>query len=296
MDKLIRGIAKNGMIRVMAADTRELVGEASRIHGCTPTAAAALGRMLTAGSLMGSMLKSEKDALTLQINGGGEAQGVVVTAHSDASVKGYIGNPKVQLPQNDKGKLDVGGAIGRDGNLMVIRDMGLKEPYIGQVPIYSGEIAEDIAYYFTASEQTPTAVALGVLVDVDYTIKASGGFIIQLMPEADELLADLITYRLEEVPPITKLLSEGKSIEEIIEYIFEGMDLKLTEEVIPEYKCDCSREKVEGVLLSIGKKDLMELYEDNKEEELVCHFCNTKYNFSHEDIGRLIEESANKEQ
>ncbi|WP_426349500.1 Hsp33 family molecular chaperone HslO [Alloiococcus sp. CFN-8] len=296
MDKLIRGIAKDGMIRVMAADTRDLVGEASRIHGCTPTAAAALGRMLTAGSLMGSMLKSEKDALTLQINGGGEAQGVVVTAHNDASVKGYIGNSKVHLPQNDKGKLDVGGAIGRDGNLMVIRDMGLKEPYVGQVPIYSGEIAEDIAYYFTASEQVPTAVALGVLVDVDYTIKAAGGFIIQLMPEADELLADLITYRLEEVPPITKLLSDGKTIEEITEYIFEGMDLKLTEEVIPEYKCDCSREKVEGVLLSIGKKDLVELYEDNKEEELICHFCNTKYSFSHEDIGRLIEESTKKEQ
>lgn len=290
MDKIIRGTAKNGMIRIIAADSRELVNEGVSIHGCTPTAAAALGRMLTAGAIMGSMLKSDKDVITLQINGGGDAKGVVVTAHSDASVKGYIGNPMVDLPTNAKGKLDVGGAIGKNGNLVIIRDLGLKEPYVGQVPIYSGEIAEDFAYYFTASEQVPSAVSLGVLVDVDYSIKAAGGFIIQLMPGADELLADLITYRLEEIPSITQMLAEGKTIEEIMEYIFEGMELKIIDSIEPKYNCDCSRERVERALISIGKAELSEIYEEGKDEELHCHFCNKRYTFTHDEIGKLLQE------
>ena len=290
MDKIIRGTAKNGMIRIIAADSRELVNEGVSIHGCTPTAAAALGRMLTAGAIMGSMLKSDKDVITLQINGGGDAKGVVVTAHSDASVKGYIGNPMVDLPTNAKGKLDVGGAIGKNGNLVIIRDLGLKEPYVGKVPIYSGEIAEDFAYYFTASEQVPSAVSLGVLVDVDYSIKAAGGFIIQLMPGADELLADLITYRLEEIPSITQMLAEGKTIEEIMEYIFEGMELKIIDSIEPKYNCDCSRERVERALISIGKAELSEIYEEGKDEELHCHFCNKRYTFTHDEIGKLLQE------
>ncbi len=290
MDKIIRGTAKNGMIRIIAADSRELVNEGVSIHRCTPTAAAALGRMLTAGAIMGSMLKSDKDVITLQINGGGDAKGVVVTAHSDASVKGYIGNPMVDLPTNAKGKLDVGGAIGKNGNLVIIRDLGLKEPYVGQVPIYSGEIAEDFAYYFTASEQVPSAVSLGVLVDVDYSIKAAGGFIIQLMPGADELLADLITYRLEEIPSITQMLAEGKTIEEIMEYIFEGMELKIIDSIEPKYNCDCSRERVERALISIGKAELSEIYEEGKDEELHCHFCNKRYTFTHDEIGKLLQE------
>lgn len=289
LDKLVRATAKKGDIRIIAAITTELVSEGVRIHECEATAAAALGRMLTAGSLMGAMLKADKDKLTLQINGGGEAKGVVVTAYSDASVKGYIGNPRVHLPANSVGKLDVGGAIGKDGSLLVIRDMGLREPYVGQVPICTGEIGDDLAYYFTTSEQTPSAVGLGVLVEKDLSISAAGGFIIQMMPGADELAADLVTYRLQEIPSITEFITKGMSIEEILEYIFEGMDLNIIGNMIPRYYCDCSKEKVEKALISIGKNDLKEIYEDGKEEEIKCHFCNKAYKFTNEEIGKLLK-------
>jgi molecular chaperone Hsp33 len=288
-DRLIRGTAKDDTIRFIAASTTELVNEGVKLHGCAPTAAAALGRMLTAGSLMGSMLKDTSDSITIQISGGGEANGVVVTAYSDGHVKGYIGNPEVDLPLNSKGKLDVSGAIGKNGNVLVIRDMGLKEPYIGRVPIYTGEIGDDIAYYFTVSEQTPSAVGLGVLVDTDLSIKAAGGFIIQMMPDADELLADLLTYRLQEIPSVTELITKGMTIDEIINQILEDMDVKILEAGVPEYKCDCSREKVERALISIGRKDLEEIYDEGKEEELKCHFCNKTYKFTNEMIGELLK-------
>lgn len=291
MDKLVRATAKEGQVRIFAAITTELVNEGVAMHLCAPTASAAFGRMLTAGTLMGTMLKSKQDSLTLQIDGGGKAGGIVVTAHADSSVKGYIGNPNVDLPANKHGKLDVGGAIGTDGYLRIIRDMGLKEPYVGQVPICTGEIGDDLAYYFTVSEQTPSAVGLGVLVDTDMSIKASGGFIIQMMPDADEFLADIITYRLEEIPSITEFIEKGMDIEEILEFIFEDMELKIHEEIKPTYKCDCSRERVEKALISIGKKDLEELYNDGKTEELKCHFCNKNYEFNHEDIGKLLKEA-----
>ena len=289
MDKLVRATAKEGQVRIIAAITTDLVNEGVSMHLCAPTGAAAFGRMLTAGTLMGTMLKSKQDSLTLQIDGGGEAKGVLVTAHADSSVKGYIGNPNVDLPTNSKGKLDVSGAIGKDGFLRVIRDLGLKEPYIGQVPIYTGEIGDDVAYYFTVSEQTPSAVGLGVLVDTDMSIKAAGGFIIQMMPGADEFLADIITYRLEEIPSITEFITKGMTIEEILEFIFEDMGLRINEEIKPIYKCDCCRPRVEKALISIGKKDLEELYNDEKTEEIRCHFCNKNYEFNHEDIGRLLE-------
>ncbi len=291
MDKLVRATAKEGQVRIVAAITTDLVNEGVAMHLCAPTAAAAFGRMLTAGTLMGTMLKSKQDSLTLQIDGGGDAKGVVVTAHADASVKGYIGNPNVDLPANIQGKLDVGGAIGKDGYVRIIRDMGLKEPYIGQVPICTGEIGDDLAYYFTVSEQTPSAVGLGVLVDTDMSIKASGGFIIQMMPGADEFLADTITYRIEEIPSITEFIAKGMNIEEILEFIFEDMQLKIHDEINPTYKCDCCRERVERALISIGKKDLEELYNDGKTEELKCHFCNKKYEFNHEDIRQLLKEA-----
>jgi len=290
MDKLIRATAKKGQVRIVAAITTDLVNEGVTMHLCAPTAAAAFGRMLTASTLMGSMLKSQQDSLTLQIDGGGKARGIVVTAHADASVKGYIGNPNVDLPANKQGKLDVGGAVGTDGYLRIIRDMGLKEPYIGQVPISTGEIGDDLAYYFTVSEQTPSAVGLGVLVDTDMSIKASGGFIIQMMPDADEFLADIITYRLEEIPSITEFITKGMNIGEILEFIFEDMELKIHDEIKPMYKCDCCRDRVERALISIGKKDLEELYNDGKTEELKCHFCNKNYEFSHEDIGKLLKD------
>ena len=293
-DKLIRGTAKDGQIRVIAAITTELVGEATKTHECSPTASAALGRMLTGGVLMGAMLKNESDKLTLQINGGGEAKGVIVTAQADGKVKGYIGNPKVELPLNSKGKLDVGGAIGKNGDLRVIKDMGLKDPYVGQVPIYTGEIGDDLAYYFTVSEQTPSAVALGVLVDKDLSTKAAGGFIIQMMPGASEFLADIISYRLEEIPSVTSMIEKGMSIEEILEYVFEDMDLKIYDSIVPEFKCDCSRDRIERVLMSVGKKDLQEIYEDGKNEEILCHFCNKGYEFTPEDIKRLMDELDRK--
>lgn len=287
-DTIITATAKDGMVRIIAGSTTNLVEKARDIHGCTPVAAATLGRFLTAGALLGSTLKSEKDVTTLKINGGGDAEGVVVTAYKDGIVKGYIGNPYGDLPLNSKNKLDVGGYVGKNGNLIIIKDLGLKDPYVGQVPIFSGEIAEDLAYYFTVSEQTPSAVALGVLVNTDYTIKCAGGFIVQMMPGADDLLADVITYRLEEIPSITTLLDEGKTIKEIIEYIFDGMDLKILEEVEPEFKCNCSREKVEKALISIGEKDLREIAEEGKDEELKCHFCNTSYIFTKEDIQNIL--------
>ncbi|MDW8801281.1 Hsp33 family molecular chaperone HslO [Clostridium sp. A1-XYC3] len=288
-DKLVKATASDGNIRIIAAITTELVNEAVKIHDCAPTAAAALGRMVTAGSIMGSMLKSEKDSLTLKISGGGEAKGVVVTSYADSTVKGYIGNPSVDLPANSKGKLDVGGAIGKNGNLVIIRDMGLKEPYIGQVPIYTGEIGDDLAYYFTVSEQTPSAVGLGVLVDTDLSIKAAGGFIIQMMPGANDLVADLVTYRLQEIPSVTEMIVKGMSVEDMLNYIFEDMDLKIHETMTPAYKCDCSRERVERALISIGKKDLEELYNEGKTEELKCHFCNKSYEFTSEQIGNILK-------
>lgn len=287
-DKIVRATAKDGMVRIIAGITTNLVNEGSKIHECTPVAADAFGRMLTAGALIGTTLKSEKEVITLKINGNGEAKGITVTAHDDASVKGFIGNPYIDRPLNEKGKLDVGGAIGTDGILYVIKDLGLKDPYIGQVPIQTGEIAEDFAYYFTASEQTPSAVSLGVLVDRDLSIKSAGGFIVQMMPGADELLADVITYRLEEIPPITTLISERKNIEEILEYIFDGMDLKILDSLNPEYKCDCSRDRVEKALISVGRETLQEIYDDKKNEEIVCNFCNKKYEFTNEEIGKLL--------
>lgn len=287
-DKLIIATAHDNDIRIIAAITTQLVNKATKIHNTKPTASAALGRMLTAGSLMGVMLKNAQDSLTIHISGGGIAGGVIVTSYSDAHVKGYIVNPDADLPPNKVDKLDVGGIIGTDGTLTVIKDMGLKEPYIGKVPICTGEIGDDIAYYFTTSEQTPSAVGLGVLVDKNLTIKASGGFIIQMMPGSDEMLADIITYRLQEIPPITEMISSGKSIEDILNSIFDDMDLKILSQVVPEFRCDCSRKRVEKALISIGKDELASIYEENKTEEIMCDFCNTKYLFDHNSLGKII--------
>lgn len=288
-DKLLIATAQEGQVRIIAAFTTELVNEAAKTHKCTATAAATLGRVITGGVLMGVMMKGEKDSLTLQMSGGGEAKGVIVTAYSDGHVKGYIGNPNVELAPNQKGKLDVGGAIGKKGNLSVIRDMGLKQPYTGQVPIVTGEVGDDLAYYFAVSEQTPSAVALGVLVEPDLTVSAAGGFIIQMLPGASELIADLVTYRLQEIPSVTEMISKGMSLEEVVEYIFKDMDLKIIDYKTPKYRCDCTRERVEKALISIGEKDLGEIYNEGKEEELKCHFCNKIYTFNNKEIGDMLK-------
>lgn len=293
-DKLIRATAMENNIRIIAASTTNLVNKAVKIHECAPTAAAAFGRMLTAGSLMGAMLKSTKDSLSIMISGGGKANGITVTSYADCHVKGYIGNPLANLPLNSKGKLDVGGIIGTNGNLTIVRSMGLREPYSSKVPIQTGEIGDDLAYYFTVSEQIPSAVALGVLVDVDLSIKASGGFIIQMLPGADDDLANLVTKRLQETPPVSHMIASGMTISQILNNIFKDMKLKILDELTPFYKCDCSRERVEKALISIGAKDLREIYNEGKTEELKCNFCKKSYKFTHEQIGEILKNSTKK--
>lgn len=288
MGKLVRATASNGDIRLFAAITTDVVERARQIHDLSPTASAALGRLLTAGSIMGSMLKGDKDTLTLSMNGKGPAGNLVVVANSKGNVKGYISNPSVDLPLNAKGKLDVGGAIGKEGFLNVVKDMGLREPYAGSVPIYTGEVGDDIAYYFTVSEQVPSAVALGVLVDTDISIKAAGGLIIQMMPGANEFLADIITFRLQEIPPLSTLIAEGKTCEDILNLLFDDMDLKIHEEIEINYECDCSRERVERALVALGKEELEKLKEEEDTMRVECHFCEKRYEFSKEDIQNLI--------
>lgn len=291
MDRLVKATCQDGMVRIIACETKDLVNEARKIHNLMPTGAALLGRMLTAGVIMGSTLKNEKEALTLQIKGDGPAHATLVTAKGDGTIKGYINNPNIDLPLKENGKLDISGAVGTNGSLTVIVDYGLKDPYVSSSPIVSGEIAEDFAYYYTVSEQTPSAVNLGVLVDTDYSIRSAGGYLIQMMPGAPEGLADVITYRIAEIPPLTQLLSEGKTIVDVLNMLFDDMGLKITELESARYECNCSKERMEKALIAIGKKDLTELYEDNQTEEIVCHFCNTSYKFSHDDIGKLLEKT-----
>lgn len=293
MDKLIYGTAHNGNIRVIGVIDTDLVQEAKDIHNLSKTASAALGRTLTAGTLMGAMIKDDNETYTISINGKGPLGKIIVTCKNGSRVKGYMENGQIELPPKENGKLDVGAGVGTDGEVIVIKDLGLKEPYVGRTPLSTGEIGEDLAYYFTVSEGTPSAVGLGVLVNADGSIKASGGFIIQMLPDADELAADLLTYRLEEIPSITSLIAQGNTAEDMLNIIFEGMDLKILGEITPKYYCDCSREKVEKALISIGEKDLREIYEDGKEEEVVCDFCNKRYKFSNKDIGELLNRAIN---
>jgi molecular chaperone Hsp33 len=289
MSYILRGTVQNGDIRVFVAITTDLVEKARITHDLSPTASAALGRMLTIGSIMGTMLKSEKDSMTISINGRGEAGNIVVTTNQTGNIKGYISNPHVDPPTNEKGKLDVGGAVGKNGFVTVIKDMGLKEPYIGQVPISSGEIGEDLAYYFLVSEQVPTAISVGVLVDTDISILSAGGLIVQMMPHENELLADIITYRLEEIPPISKLIAEGKSGEDILNLLFDDMDLKIHERIEMDYVCDCNSDRIEKVLISLGREELEKLKEEEENIEIHCHFCNKKYNFTKQDIEKLLK-------
>lgn len=291
-DKIIRGTANGGNIRYFAAITTNLVEKARVTHDCYPVSCAALGRMLTAASMMGVMLKNDKDIITLQINGGGETGSIVTTANSRGQVKGYIGNPHVNRPLNSLGKLDVGGAVGKDGSLVVIQDFGLKEPYVGQVPIVSGEIAEDITYYYAVSEQVPSAVSLGVLVDTDLKVIAAGGFILQMMPEAEDYIRDILEFRLNEIPAVTKAINETGDIGIVLDELLDGMEPKILEEYLPDFVCDCSREKVEKVLISLGKEELKKLADEEEVAEICCHFCNKKYKFTNTELYRLLEEAT----
>jgi len=287
---IVRGMAANKKIRAFTAMTTEIVEEARKIHNTSPLASAALGRLLTAGSIMGYMLKGEEDRLTLQIKGTNEIKKIVVVSDSSGNVKGYISNPRVDLPLNDKGKLDVGKAIG-EGSLIVIRDLGLKEPYIGQAPLVSGEIAEDLAAYYMYSEQQPSVVALGVLVDVDCSIKAAGGFIIQTMPDIDEETISKLEEVIKALPPITTMIDKGMTPEEIMESILKDLDVEILGKKEISYKCDCNMEKFERALISLGEKELQDMINEDGKAEIICHFCHNTYQFSKDELIDLLNKA-----
>ncbi len=286
-DYIVRATAAGSQIRAFAAVTRDVVETARKAHNTSPVATAALGRLLTAGAMMGVMMKGEKDILTLQVQGDGPLKGITVTADSRGRVKGYVGNPDVMLPPNAKGKLDVAGAVGH-GIINVIKDMGLKEPYSGQVALQTSEIAEDLTYYFAVSEQVPSAVGLGVLMNKDNTVRQAGGFIIQVMPFAEESTIAKLEENVQKIQSVTTLLEEGHTAESLLEKVLEGFDIEITDQVPTEFYCNCSKERVEKALISIGKKDLQELIQEGKPAELNCHFCNTNYVFSVEELKEIL--------
>lgn len=286
-DYIIRATAANDQIRAFATVTTEMVETAREHHNTSPVATAALGRLLTAGAMMGSMMKGEKDVLTLQIKAGGPLQGITVTADSQGNVKGYVGNPDVCIPANSKGKLDVAGAVG-PGFLTVIKDMGLKEPYSGQVMLQTCEIAEDLTYYFATSEQVPSAVGLGVLMNKNNTVRQAGGFIVQLMPFAEEEVISRLEQNVQKINSVTNLLEEGHTPESLLEKVLEGFDVQINEKMDTRFHCNCSKERVEKALISIGRKELNEMIQEGKPIEMNCHFCNTNYNFTVEELKEIL--------
>lgn len=286
-DYIIRATAANDQIRAFAAVTTEMVETAREHHNTSPVATAALGRLLTAGAMMGSMMKGEKDVLTLQIKVGGPLQGITVTADSQGNVKGYVGNPDVCIPANSKGKLDVAGAVG-PGFLTVIKDMGLKEPYSGQVMLQTCEIAEDLTYYFATSEQVPSAVGLGVLMNKNNTVRQAGGFIVQLMPFAEEEVISRLEQNVQKINSVTNLLEEGHTPESLLEKVLEGFDVQINEKMDTRFRCNCSKERVAKALISIGRKELNEMIQEGKPIEMNCHFCNTNYNFTVEELKEIL--------
>ena len=286
-DYIIRAIAANDQIRAFAAVTTETVEEARKDHNTSPVATAALGRLLTAGAMMGTMMKGDKDILTLQIKAGGPLEGITVTADSKGRVKGYVGNPNVCIPANSKGKLDVAGAVGV-GFMNVIKDMGLKEPYVGQVALQTSEIAEDLTYYFATSEQVPSAVGLGVLMNKDNTVRQAGGFIVQLMPFAEESTIAKLEENVQKITSVTSLLEEGHTPESLLEKVLDGFDMEINEKIPTEFYCNCSRDRVEKALISIGRKELNEMIQEGKPIEMNCHFCNHNYEFTVEDLKEIL--------
>ena len=286
-DYMIRATAANSQIRAFAAVTTDVVETARKAHNTSPVATAALGRLLTGGAMMGAMMKGEKDILTLQIHAGGPLQGITVTADSRGNVKGYVGNPNVCIPANSKGKLDVAGAVGV-GFMNIIKDMGLKEPYMGQVALQTSEIADDLTYYFATSEQVPSAVGLGVLMNKDNTVRQAGGFIVQLMPFAEESVIAKLEENVQKINSVTTLLEKGHTPESLLEKVLDGFDIEINDRMDTKFYCNCSKERVEKALISIGRKELNELIQEGKEVELNCHFCNTNYVFSVEELKEIL--------
>ena len=288
-DYIIRATAAGETVRAFAIRSTELTAKAREIHRTFPVVTAALGRLLSAGAMMGSMMKGENDKLTLMIKGDGPITQLTVPADGHGHVKGFPANPSVDIPLKRAGKLDVGGAIGK-GTLTVIMDLGLKEPYNGQVEIQTGEIGDDLAYYFTVSEQTPSAVGLGVMVDTDSEVKHAGGFIIQMMPDVAEETIEAIEAKLKDAEPVTTMMEKGMSPEDILEYYLGGLDLHINEKLPVEYYCDCSKEKVARALATISTDDLNEIINDGEEIEVKCYFCNSAYKFQVDELREMIEQ------
>lgn len=286
-DYIVRANLANDSVRAFAISSTHLVAEARERHKTLPVVTAALGRLLSAGAIMGSMMKGDKDIVTISLKGDGPAGYITVTADSHGHVKGFPGNPNVDIPRKYAGKLDVGAAVGR-GLLTVSYDLGLKEPYSGQVEIQTGEVAEDLAYYFTVSEQLPSAVGLGVMVDTDSSVKHAGGFILQLLPDAPEDVIELLEKKLANLEPVTAMMEKGMTPEDMLSYIFEGVDIEFTERHDVEFYCDCSKEKVKRALAAISDKDLQDIVNDGEDIEVKCYFCNTAYKFSIADIKDIL--------
>lgn len=286
-DYIVRASLANDSVRAFAISSTHLVAEARERHRTLPVVTAALGRLLSAGAIMGSMMKGDKDIVTISLKGDGPAGYITVTADSHGHVKGFPGNPNVDIPRKYAGKLDVGAAVGR-GLLTVSYDLGLKEPYSGQVEIQTGEVAEDLAYYFTVSEQLPSAVGLGVMVDTDSSVKHAGGFIVQLLPDAPEDVIELLEKKLANLEPVTTMMEQGMTPEDMLSYIFEGVDVEFTERHDVEFYCDCSKEKVKRALAAISDKDLQDIVNDDEDIEVKCYFCNTAYKFSIADIKDIL--------
>lgn len=288
MARILRALTRDGSARIIAEDSRDIVNEALRIHQASPVCAAALGRTLTAASLIGTLLKDEHDSLTVSFRGDGPAGRIMVSADWKGNVRGYVQNPRADLPLRPDGKLDVAGAVGK-GQLYIVRDTGEKEPYSGIADIVSGEIAEDIASYFAKSEQVPTLCALGVLVDTDYTCLTSGGILIQLLPFADGSIVDIIEENQRSMPPLTTLLKDH-TLDEVVSMYLKGIEYDVFDEIICGYICKCSREKTDRALVSLGRKELEKIMESQEETELCCQFCDKKYVYSKYDIEKLLED------
>lgn len=286
-DYLVRAIAANGQVRAFAAYTKNTVETARQAHNTSPVVTAGLGRLLTAGAMMGSMMKGDRDVLTIKAEGSGPVGHYLVTADSKGNVKGYAANPNVILPANAAGKLDVGGSLGV-GLLTVIKDLGLKEPYTGTCELVSGEIAEDLTYYFASSEQTPSSVALGVLMTKDNTVNVAGGFIIQLMPDATEETISIVEEKISTIKSVTSMLENGLDPEGIINLILGGLDPEILDKMPVRFYCNCSKERVSKALIAIGRKELDNIIADNEPIEVKCHFCNKAYNFTVDELKKLV--------
>lgn len=290
-DHIIRGMAANNQVRFFAGTTRDIVETARSIHNTSPVATAALGRLLTAGALMGAQCKNESDVLTLQIQCNGPIGGLTVTADAHSRVKGYVNNPNVILHANDKGKLDVAKALDL-GVLSVIKDIGLKEPYVGQTQLVSGEIAEDLTYYFATSEQVPSSVGLGVLMEKDNTVRCAGGFIVQVMPFVEDEVLDKLEANIQKIQSVTAMLDNGHTPEEMLNQVLEGLDVEITDTLPAKFNCNCSKDRIEKAIISIGKKEIQAMIDDDKPIEVKCHFCNTAYKFEVEELKKLLKKAT----